>query len=76
MNGGIALHRLIINHCIDSHLILFKLPVDQQGGLLVHLLGHGVSDSIVGLQASVETGVAVLVVHILLGMPARREERR
>lgn len=34
------------------------------------------SHSIVGLQASVKTGVAVFVVHILLGVPTRQEERR
>lgn len=61
---------------VESYLVLFELPVDQQGGLLVHFLSHSVGDSIVRLQASVETGVAVLVVHILLGVPERGEVGR
>lgn len=56
---------------VESYLIFFELSVDQQGGLLVHFLSHSVGHSIVRLQASVETGVAVLVVHILPGVSAR-----
>lgn len=56
---------------VESHLILLQLSVDQQGGLLVHFLSHSVGHCVVRLQASVETGVAVLVVHVLLGVPER-----
>lgn len=51
-----------------GYLVLLELPVDQQRGLLVHLLRDGVGYGVVGLQAALETGVAVLIVYILLGM--------
>lgn len=61
---------------VESYLVLFELSVDQQGGLLVHFLSHSVGHSVVGLQASVETGAAVLIVHVLLGVPGRGEVKR
>lgn len=51
-----------------SYLVLFELTVDQQGRLLVHFLCDSMSHRVVGLQASVEGRVTVLVVDILFGM--------
>lgn len=50
------------------YLVLLELPIDQQSGLFVHFLGDCVSHSVVGLQASVETCITVLVIDILLGV--------
>lgn len=57
------------------HLILLELPVDQQGGLLVHLLGDGVSDRVVGLQPSGKGRTAVFVIHVLLGVSVGKRQR-
>lgn len=54
--------------CLVVYLVLLELPVDQQRRLFVHFLSDSVSHSIVGLQASVETCVAVLIVNILFGV--------
>lgn len=58
-----------------AHLVLFELPVDQQSGLLVHLLGDSVSDRVVRLQPSGESRAAVLVIHVLLGVPGKETRR-
>lgn len=57
------------------HLVLFELPVDQQGGLLVHLLGDGVSDRVVRLQPSGKGRTAVLVIHVLLSVSVKKTQR-
>lgn len=58
------------------YLVLLELPINQQCGLFVHFFSDSMSYGIVGLQASVETGIAVLIVHILLGMSrGRRGEK-
>lgn len=56
------------------YLVLLELPIDQQCGLFVNFLSDGVSHGIVGLQASVETCVAVLIIDILLGVSGGRRD--
>lgn len=63
----------ILRGFVESYLILLELPVDQQRGLLVHFLSHSVGHGIVRLQASIETGISVLIVHILLGVSGTGE---
>ena len=50
---------------------MFELSVDQQAGLFVHLLRDGVGHQVVGLEPAREGCAAVLIVHVLLGMPAQ-----
>lgn len=57
------------------HLILFELPVYQQGGLLVHLLCDSVSDRVVRLQPSGKSRTAVLVIHVLLSVSVKKTQR-
>lgn len=57
------------------YLVLLKLPIDQQCGLFVHFLSDSMSHSVVGLQASVETGITVLIIYILLGVSGGRREK-
>lgn len=53
---------------LDVYLVLLELSINQQWGLFVHFLSDSMSHSIVGLQASIETCVTVLIVYILLGV--------
>lgn len=55
-------------HVLVVYLVLLELPIDQQCGLFIHFLSDSMSHSVVGLQASVETCIAVLIIYILLGM--------
>lgn len=50
------------------YLVLLELPIDQQCGLFVHFLSDSMSHGVVGLQASVETCIPVLIIYILLGV--------
>lgn len=51
---------------------MLEHAVDQQRGLLLHLLGDGVGHAVVRLQAGLVRGDAVFIVHVLLGRPVSR----
>lgn len=53
-----------------AHLILLELSVHQQRGLLLHLLGDGVSHGVIGLEPPGERRTAVFIVHILFSISA------
>ena len=57
-----------------AYLVLFEHPVDEQAGLLLHVLGDGVSHGVVRLQAALEGRRAVLIIHVLLGVPGEKGE--
>lgn len=55
-----------------GYLIMFEHAVDQQRGLLIHLLYDGVRHAVVGLQAGLVRRNAVFIVHVLFGRPESR----
>lgn len=58
------------------YLVLFELPIDQQRRLFINFLSDGMSHSIVRLQTSVETGITILIIYILLGVSTGRKGNR
>lgn len=53
------------------YLILLELPIDQKCRLFFNFLSNSMRHSIVGIQAFVETCIAVLIIYILFSMSVR-----